>query len=125
MAEVSDFVVVGSRASSEGGKWKSDPFATGGRNIRRSGDGTEVNNAYVTLVLSSGEGGPDVKLRIIINDRPLPQLAFIPKASQLVWVDAFPASFLNDGGGNVIELHSVGEVPFGMFHAICHFRQDS
>jgi hypothetical protein len=125
MTELSNFIVVGTPAGSEAGKWKSDPFSTGGRKTRSSGDGTELDNAYVTLALSSPEGGVDVRLRIIINAHPLPQLALIPKESQHVWVDAFPASFLNDGGGNVLELHSVGEVNFGVFQAICHFRQDS
>jgi hypothetical protein len=37
----------------------------------------------------------------------------------------FPASFLKDGTGNVVELHSKGEFDFSITYAVVHFRQNT
>jgi hypothetical protein len=126
MMVLADFVVLNNEIASTQGKWKSNPFETGGR-LTKSVGGAEQHNAYVTLTLSSPTGGQDVAIRVIVNNHPLPQLVEVKENSQRTAVAAFPASFLNaqTGNHNVIELHSQGEAPFIVFHIICHFRQNS
>jgi hypothetical protein len=126
MTVLSDFEVIGTASTASNGKWKSRNFSAGGRSIATSGTPSkEIDNAYVSLALTSPDGGQDVTIRIIVNDHPLSVMVFVPKASQREWISTFPASFLKDGSGNIIGLHSVGEKPFIVINAICHFRQDS
>jgi hypothetical protein len=125
MAVISDFEIIGSASVAEGGKWRSRNFSAGGRKILPNVEGKEPDNAYVTLALTSPEGGQDVTVRIIVNNHPLPVMVFVPKASQRAWLAAFPASFLKDGGNNFVTMHSVGERVFFVLYVICHFRQDS
>jgi hypothetical protein len=85
MAEASDFVVIDrNRQETVPGKWKSAPFATGGRNILTAG-GQEQHNAYVvvTLRVPSGAVGGHVQIRIIVNDHPLPELIFGPANTEV------------------------------------------
>ncbi|WP_125810182.1 hypothetical protein [Actinoplanes sp. ATCC 53533] len=126
MTVLADFVVVNTDpASASGGKWKSDPFETGGR-LTRAVNGVEQHNAFVALTLTSAAGGQDVAVRVIVNDHPLSRLVEVKKDSQRTAIVAFVGSFLNESGNhNVIELHSRGERPFIVLHAICHFRQNS
>jgi hypothetical protein len=125
VAEVSDFVVVLQRQfAGQAGKWKSEAFATGARNILRK-NGVELKNAYVMLNLLVPPGSPDANIRIIVNDNPLPQLVLVGSDSQRSAFATFPASFLNDGGGNHIELHAQGEHRFGVQDAVVHFRQNA
>jgi hypothetical protein len=125
MTQLADFVVVNTDPiAANNGKWKSDPFETGGR-LLKTIDGKERDNAYVTLTLISPPGGTTSEVRIIVNDHPLPVLVVVPANSQRTAVAAFPASFLHDGNDNELKLHSRGEVPFGILDTICHFRQNS
>ncbi|WP_146073678.1 hypothetical protein [Amycolatopsis sp. CA-126428] len=128
MAEVSDFVVVDRNKlePSVGGKWKSPTFATGARNILTSG-GTERNNAYITLTFSVQSDVPNgfSAIRIIVNDHPLSQLVQGKEDSYNTIVSALFASFLKDGGGNVVELHAQNENSFIVRHVVVHFRQNT
>lgn len=125
MAEVSDFVVIiHAPFAAQDGKWRSDVFATGARNIR-SDNGVELKNAFVMLNLSVAEGSPDANLRVIVNKHPLPQFVLVRSDSQRAAVTTFPASLLNNGGGNRIELHAEKEHRFIVFDAAVHFRQNS
>jgi hypothetical protein len=128
MTVLADFVVVntGRPAGAQDGKWKSRLFESGGR-LTRSVSGTEQDNAYITLSLTSPSGGQDVAVRVIVNNHPLPVLVEVKEDSQRTAAVAFPASFLSGetGNHNVIELHSQGEAPFIVLHVICHFRQNS
>ena len=93
MAIVSDFAVVGSASSGETGHWESRPFEAGGRKTLEI-DGNEVDNAYVTVVLTSPLGGSDLEVRVVINDTPLPVLMLVPRQDQRTIVVAFRASLL-------------------------------
>jgi hypothetical protein len=125
MTVLADFVVTNNQpADASTGKWKSVQFESGGR-LTRTVSGVEQHNAYITLTLTSPTGGQDVAVRVIVNDHPLPELVEVKEDSQRTAAVAFPASFLRDGSGNVIELHSQGERPFIVLHVICHFRQNS
>ncbi|MEN8654424.1 hypothetical protein ABCR94_28460 [Streptomyces sp. 21So2-11] len=125
MTVLADFVAIshGSSASQEG-KWKSQPFESGGRKTLIIDD-KEQHNAYVTLSLGSPDGGPEVNIRVIVNNHPLPLLEPIGKDGRQTVVLTFPASLLKNGTGNILELHSQHEVNFFVFYALCHFRQDS
>jgi len=125
MTVVADFVVTNNQpADAPAGKWKSVPFESGGRLIRTV-SGVEQHNAYITLTLTSPSGGQDVAVRVIVNAHPLPVLVAVRQDSQRTAAMAFPASILQDGSNNVIELHSQGERPFIVLDVICHFRQNS
>lgn len=136
MAEVADFVIIthpdpADDANQPQGKWKSRVFATGARNILRE-NGIELHNAYITMKFFVGKGdtGPDRLVRVIVNDHPLPQLAIVtagtPQESRhTTAVTTSPASYLKNGGGNVVELHARDERSFGLLEAIVHFRQNS
>ena len=125
MTVLADFVVTNNKpADASAGKWKSVPFESGGR-LTRTVSGVEQHNAYITLTLTSPTDGQDVAVRVIVNDHPLPEFVVVKENSQRTAIVAFLASFLRDGGDNVIELHSQGEHPFIVLHVICHFRQDS
>ena len=125
MTQLADFVVVNTEPiTASQGKWTSAPFESGGRLIRNV-DGVEQDNAYITLTLSAPAGGPDIAVRIIVNDNPLPLLVEVKANSQRTAVAAFPASHLKDQDPNVLELHSRNEVGFFIFDTICHFRQNS
>jgi hypothetical protein len=125
MTVLADFVVLNNEAVvASDGKWKSEPFESGGRLVRMV-SGVEHDNAYATLTLTSPSGGQNVAVRVIVNDHPLPELVEVKEDSQRTAVVAFPASFLEDGSRNVIELHSRGEISFIVLHALCHFRQNS
>jgi hypothetical protein len=127
MTVLADFVVVNTDpASAQAGKWKSGLFETGGR-LERHANGLEQDNAYITVTLTSPQGGQDVAVRVIVNDNPLPVLVEVKANSQRTSVTAFPASFLDNttGNHNSIELHSQGERPFIVLDVICHFRQNS
>lgn len=123
MAVVADFVVIGSAAAAENGKWKSRPFEAGGRK-RLEVNNNEIDNAFVSLVLTSPEGGQNLRIRVIVNDNPLPVLMLVPREDQRTIVVAFPASLLHEHN-NILELASVDQRAFIVLHAICHFRQDS
>jgi hypothetical protein len=125
MTQLADFVVLNTDPITAGqGKWTSAPFESGGRLIKKVG-GVEQDNAYITLTLSAPAGGPDIKVRIIVNDNPLPLLVEVKSNSQRTAVAAFPASYLNEEDPNVLKLHSRNEVGFFIFDTICHFRQNS
>jgi hypothetical protein len=125
MTQLADFVVINTDpAPASQGKWKSDPFESGGRLIRTV-NGVEQDNAYVTLTLTSTEGGQGVSVRVIVNNNPLRFLVEVKANYQRTAVTAFPASFLRDGNDNVLELHSSGEIDFIVLDTICHFRQNS
>lgn len=127
MTVLADFVVVNSDpATAQDGKWSSGLFETGGR-LTRNAAGVEQDNAFITVTLTSPQGGQDVAVRVIVNDHPLPVFIEVKANSQRTSVIAFAASFLNGATGhnNRIELHSRGERPFIVLHVICHFRQNS
>ncbi|MDQ1742473.1 MAG: hypothetical protein QOE23_812 [Pseudonocardiales bacterium] len=123
MTVLSDFVVVNTLPEGAPGKWKSQPFETGGR----LPGGEDQYNAYLTLVLTTPSGGADVEVRPIVNGHTFQSLIAVKANSRRTEVAAFPASFLSaaTGNHNVIELHSVGEKYFNVMHVICHFRQNS
>ena len=123
MAVVSDFVVIGDVSGASGGKWLSRRFEAGGRKTLTV-DGQEYDNAYITAVVTSPEGGEDVALRFIVNGHPQPNRVICPANDMRTLVVAFPASIL-ESKDNILELHSGGEVHFNVIHAICHFRQGS
>jgi hypothetical protein len=126
MTQLSDFVVINSGPIvAQGGKWRSPPFESGGRLIRKL-ENVEQDNAYVTVTLTASTGGPDfVAVRVIINDHPLPVMVGMEEGSQHTRTFAFIGSFLKNGNGNVLALHSEHERTFQILHAICHFRQES
>jgi hypothetical protein len=122
---LADFVAIShGTAESQGGKWKSQPFESGGRKVLTV-DGKERHNAYVTLTMGSSDGGPEVNVRVKVNNHSLPLLEPIGKDGRQTVMLTFPASYLKSGTGNVVELSSQHEVDFSVFYALCHFRQDS
>jgi hypothetical protein len=120
MAEVGDFVVIDrNQIEVAPGKWKSVTFATGGRN---SG-----GTAYALLMLGVAKNavGDGVAIRVIINDHPIQMFVNVKEDSTTTAISTFPASFLHDGGTNVLGLHSQQERAFFVYHAVVHFRQNS
>ena len=127
MAEVADYVIIDrNKVEAAQGKWQSPAFATGARNVLIT-NGKERHNAFLTLRFSVPKDAPagDAQIRVIVNGHPLPSLLFGREDSMNTAVIAFPASFLNDGGGNLIGLHAKSENSFIVFDAIVHFRQNS
>lgn len=126
MAEVADQVVVlHSTFNATEGRWRSDVFATGGRKGRSEG-GVELRNACVFLNLGVVAGSPTAVITASINGHNLPNTINVPTSSQRTVMASFTGSFLNDGGGNRLELRSQSSsVTFVVFDAVVHFRQNS
>jgi len=127
VAVVADFEVLEPwpRTVVEDGKFKTFPFNAGGRLVKRERPSDlEAPNALVTYVVSAPEDSGGVRIRTIVNDNPLPDLAFVAEGTERTVTASFPASLLarND---NQIELASVDQKPFTLSEVVCWFRQNS
>ncbi len=126
VAVVADFEVLEPwpRTCVEDGKFKTFPFNTGGRLIKHESPSLEAPNALVTYVVSDPENSGGVRIRTIVNDNPLPDLAFVAEDTERTVMVSFRASLLTQKA-NQIELASVDQKPFTLSEVVCWFRQNS